>query len=79
MFERGMYFSPFYCLCFHKDISTDMLEEWVLEERDPDLNEEDNIIMEDSREDHWRYFAEDDEDMIKIHALRWDVYTKHNE
>ena len=39
-FEKGMYFSVFYFLCYVKDISTDMLEEQVLEERYPDLNEE---------------------------------------
>ena len=39
----------FYCLCYAKEISTDMLEEQVSEERDPDLNEEEDILMEDSR------------------------------
>ena len=32
--------------------------------------------MEDSREEHWRYVAEDGEDNSKIHSLGWDVYTK---
>ena len=49
MFERGMYFYVSYCLCYVKDISMDMLEEQVSEERDPDLNEEEDIRMEDSR------------------------------
>ena len=38
MFEIGARFSMFYCLCYVKDISKDMLEEQVLEERDLDLN-----------------------------------------
>ena len=57
MFERGMNFSVFYCLCYVKEISTDMLEKKVSEERYTDLNEEEDIIMEDSREDHWRDVA----------------------
>ena len=57
MFERGMHFSVFYCLCYVKEISTDMLEKKVSEERYTDLNEEEDIIMEDSREDHWRDVA----------------------
>ena len=40
-----------------------MMEEQVLEERDPDLNEEKDIRMADSKEDHWS----------KTHSLRWDV------
>ena len=39
MFERGMHFSVFYCLCCVKEISMDVLEEQVSEERDPELNE----------------------------------------
>ena len=40
MFVKGMYLSVFYCLCYAKDISKYILEYQVLEERDPDLNEE---------------------------------------
>ena len=29
------------------------------EERDPDLNDEEDIRMEDSREDHWNNVSED--------------------
>ena len=49
MFERGIYFSDYYCLCYFTDISTDMLEGKVSEERDTDLNEEKDIRTEDSR------------------------------
>ena len=56
-----------------------MLEEQVLEERDPDLNEEQDIRMEDSREDHWRDFSEDGEDNSNICSLSWDVYKKKNQ
>ena len=54
----------FFCLCYVKGISTDMLEEQVLEERDPDLNEE--YI----KEDHLRDFAEYGDNKNNIHALR---------
>ena len=57
MFERGIYFYLIYCLCYVKETSTDMLEGKVSEERYPDLNEEEDIIVEDSREDHWRDVA----------------------
>ena len=70
MFEMGMHFSVFYCLCRFEDISTYMLEEHISEERDPYLNEEEDIRMEYSREEHWRYVAEDGEDKSNIYALR---------
>ena len=57
MFERGMYLYVFYCLCFVNDISTDIFEEQLLEERDPDLDEEEDIIITVSREEHWRGVA----------------------
>ena len=34
MFGRGIYFPVFYCLGYVKDMSTDLLEEQVSEERD---------------------------------------------
>ena len=76
MFGKGVYFSVFYCLCYVKDISTDMLEDQVMEERDPDLNEEEDIIMGAIREEHWRDVSEEGDDKKKIHALRWEVYIK---
>ena len=51
-------FLCFICLCCVKEVSTDMLEEQVLEERDLYLNEEEGIPMEYSREEHWRDVAE---------------------
>ena len=51
----------------------DMLEGKVLKERYPYLNEEENIRIVDSMEEHWKDVAEDDEDRSKIHALRWYV------
>ena len=38
MFGNGLYLSVFYCLCYEMDVSTDMSEGQVSEERDPDLN-----------------------------------------
>ena len=50
MFERGTYFSVFYCLYYIKYITMGTFEEKDSEERDSDLNEEEDIIMEYSRE-----------------------------
>ena len=63
----------FYCLYYVKYISTDMLQEQVLEDRDLDLNEEEYIRMEDNKEDHCRYVDEYGEDKKNIHALSWYV------
>ena len=49
------------------------------EERDPDLNEDKDIIHERSREEHRRDVYEVDEDKSKIRALRWEVYTMERE
>ena len=34
MFGKGVYLSMFYCLCYSKDISTDMSEDQVAEDRE---------------------------------------------
>ena len=57
MFLKGMYLSVFYCLCYDTNISTDMSEDKVPEERDPELNEEEDIRLDEIREDHWRDIA----------------------
>ena len=74
-----MYLSVFYCLCYDTDISTDISEEKVAEERDPDLNEMENIRLDEIREYHWRDIAEENDDKKKIHALRWNIYVKEKE
>ena len=79
MVERGMYISVFYFLCYVKEISTDMLEEQVSDERDPDLNEAEDIRMEDISEERWRDIADYGEGKINIHALMWYVYTIEKE
>ena len=56
-----------------------MSEEQVLEERYPYLNKEEEIIMEDIREDNWRDVFEDANDKKKIHALRLEIYVKYQE
>ena len=43
-----------------------------------DLNEEEYIRMEDSREDHWRDVDYDGKYKNKFHALRREVYTRDN-
>ena len=52
IFGKSMYFSVFYFSYYAKDISTDIQEDQVEEERDPDLNEEEDIILDTIREDH---------------------------
>ena len=47
MFVKGMYFSVLYCLCYDTDISTYMSEDQVAEERDPDLNEKEDIRLDE--------------------------------
>ena len=49
------------------------------EERDPDLNEEEDIIMDDSREEDWRDVADEGNNNKNIHALRWEVYIKEKD
>ena len=56
-----------------------MLEEKVLEVREPDLNGEQDIKIKDIGEDHWSDVADYGENMSKIHALRQDIYTKEND
>ena len=50
MFINGMYLSAFYCLCYEMYVSTDVSEDQVSEERDPDLNEDENIRLDEIRE-----------------------------
>ena len=73
MFVKGVNLSVFYCLCYDTDKSTDMLEVQMAEERDPDLNEKDDIILDEIREEHWRDVSEKGDDKKNIHALRWEV------
>ena len=71
IFVKGVYLSVFYFLCCVKDISTYMLEEQVSEDRDPDLNEEEDIRLNTIRKGHWRNVAEEGGDKKNIHDLRW--------
>ena len=57
--EKGMCLYIFYCLCYVKEISTDMLEEQVAEEIDHELNEEEDIILYAIREEHWKDVADE--------------------
>ena len=69
------------CIClyflffYNTDISTYMSEEQVVEERDPDLNEEEDIRLDEIREEHWRDITEEGDDKKNIHDLRWKVYV----
>ena len=66
----------FYFLCYVTDISTDMPEDQVAEERYPDLNTEEDIRLDAIREEHWRDVSEEGDDKKNIHSLRWEVYVK---
>ena len=55
MFVKVIYLSVFYCLCYDTNISTYMSEDQVAEERDPDLNEKEDIGLDEIRGEHWRY------------------------
>ena len=70
MFVNGMYFSVFYCLCYDTDIYTDMSKEQVAEERDPDLNEEEDIRLDGIRKEHWKDISEEGDDKKNIHSQR---------
>ena len=48
----------------------------MAEERYPGLNEEEDIILDEIREDHWRDVDEESDDNKDINALSWDVYVK---
>ena len=45
----------------------------MAEERDPDLIEEEDIILYETREEHWRDVAEEGDDKNNIHDLRWEI------
>ena len=42
MFGKGIHLSVLYCLCYEMDISKDMSEDRVWEERDTDLKEDED-------------------------------------
>ena len=44
-----------------------------------DLNEEEDIRMYDTKEEHWRDNAEDGGNNKKIHDLKWEFYAKEKE
>ena len=71
-----MYLSVFYYLCCDTDISTVMSEDQVAEERDPDLNQKEDIRLDEIWEEHWRDISQEGDDKKNIHALRWEVYVK---
>ena len=79
MFVKGMYLFIFYFLFYDTDLTTYYSEEQVVEERDPDHDEMDDIRFDEIREDHQRDLAEESNDKKKIHALRWCVYVKEKE
>ena len=73
MFGKVMYLYLFYFLCCATDIYTYMSEDQVEEERDSDLSEEEDIRLDEIREENCRDVAEEGDDRKNIHALRWDL------
>ena len=51
----------------------------MAEDRDLELHEEDYIRLDENREEHWRYIAEEGDNKKKIHSLRREVYVKKKE
>ena len=49
------------------------------EEKNLDLNDEEDIRMKYSREEHWRDIADNGDYKSNIHDLKWDVYTRQKE
>ena len=79
MFVNGVYLSVFYCLCYEMDVSTDMSEEQVSEERDMDLNEEEDIRIDEIRDEHQGGVAEEGENNNNMNSLRWEIYVELKE
>ena len=48
----------------------------MAEERDTDLNEEEDIRLDEIREDRWRDVSEEGDNKKNIHALRWEVCVR---
>ena len=79
-FVKGVYFSIFYWLCFVEDISPNIAEEQVMEEKTPDLEWEEDFRFSDDRGQKWRGVGQEDNYyMCKFHLLSWWVYTKDKE
>ena len=76
MFGKVMYLYLFYFLCYVTDIYTYMSEDQVEEERDSDLSEEEDIRLDEIREENCRDVAEEGDDMKNIHALRRDLQRR---
>ena len=51
----------------------------MAEERYTDLNDEEDIRLDEIREEHLRDVADEDDDKKNIHALRWEIYVKEKE
>ena len=54
MFEKVMYLSIFYYMCFVEEISEDMVDKSVTEETDPYLEGREYFRVSNYREDNWK-------------------------
>ena len=54
MFVKRMQYSIFYCLCFVEEISENISDIKVTEEKDPYPEWEEGFNISDDREEHWK-------------------------
>ena len=79
MFGKCMDLYVFYCLCYVYDVYTDISEDQVVEERETELNEEEDIIVDAIREEHCRDVSEEGDNKKKMYAPRWEIHVKEKE
>ena len=79
MTKKVMYLSVVYCFFVNK-IYIDMLEYQLREEGGPDLEFDEDFILLDYKEKHWRDFiVVKNEENKKVVSLIWELYTKDME
>ena len=72
--------SIFYCLCFIEEISVNIADKIVMEQRDPNIEQEEDFSIYNDREEHWKEVEEKKNlERGKFHALLWQVYMKQKE
>ena len=58
MFGNGVYLSVLYCLCYEMNVSADIQEDQLSEEKDQGLNEDEDIRIGEIRNNYGRDVAE---------------------
>ena len=79
-FGKGINLSVFYCLCFVEEISVNIAEKQAMEERNPNIEQEEDLRISNDWVEHWKEVEEkENEERGKFHSLRWEVYMKQKE